>query len=212
MVSKCANPSCSVQLRYLREGRLFETRARVGDKCSVEYFWLCDDCSRYSIVVKQNGGPVLVPSTGQQVFIKRYSEPTQSIPFIISLGKDRRDVLEILNYELYYLEHGGYREQSAPHAKTASFFEDSITCMNYTCKEGREKCANCVLYGFIPSEYNNHTLACHFIPLNDRGDTLHSMALENKRQVEIEKTVAEWLRRTIKKQSGLRTITSEKIA
>lgn len=58
MLSKCANPSCSTPLVYLREGKVFmmensaqttnvaevkETRPK-GVK-RVEHFWLCGPCS-----------------------------------------------------------------------------------------------------------------------------------------------------------------------
>lgn len=50
MVTKCANPACSVPLRYLRDGRLFqfEVRSRAqARKLSrqVAHFWLCGSCS-----------------------------------------------------------------------------------------------------------------------------------------------------------------------
>jgi hypothetical protein len=57
MVSKCANPSCSTPLIYLREGKLFimehvpepKVKQQTGPKSkkpsNVEHFWLCGPCS-----------------------------------------------------------------------------------------------------------------------------------------------------------------------
>ncbi|HZD95653.1 MAG TPA: hypothetical protein VE133_15425 [Candidatus Sulfotelmatobacter sp.] len=57
MLSKCANPSCSTQLVYLREGKIFMVEApsqqtaeapsptRPKGVNRVEHFWLCGPCS-----------------------------------------------------------------------------------------------------------------------------------------------------------------------
>jgi len=59
MLSKCANPACSTQLIYLRQGKIFvmehapETAARSERPLPakpkpaqrVEHFWLCGPCS-----------------------------------------------------------------------------------------------------------------------------------------------------------------------
>jgi hypothetical protein len=58
MLAKCANPSCSTPLVYLREGKIFmveshESRAIVDIALPgrpkmpnrVEHFWLCGPCS-----------------------------------------------------------------------------------------------------------------------------------------------------------------------
>jgi hypothetical protein len=43
LLSKCANPICSVPFRRLSEGKLFVVEAR--RRGGVECFWLCDNCS-----------------------------------------------------------------------------------------------------------------------------------------------------------------------
>jgi hypothetical protein len=57
MIAKCANPSCSTALVYLREGKIFMVESPsqlrvvgqgpVGLKAQtrVEHFWLCGPCS-----------------------------------------------------------------------------------------------------------------------------------------------------------------------
>ncbi len=68
MLSKCANPSCTIPFRYLHQGKLF--RVDVCDHGAakqlsvdgwskkppwrIEFFWLCDACSAVLTVVYEN--------------------------------------------------------------------------------------------------------------------------------------------------------------
>jgi hypothetical protein len=60
MVSKCANPDCSVPFRYFHTGKLFRAETSLGlDRRRalgqdlpqskplrrLEFFWLCEDCA-----------------------------------------------------------------------------------------------------------------------------------------------------------------------
>lgn len=58
MLSKCANPECTTQLHYLREGKVFKVekpgpRIVEGKKPSlrVEHYWLCGPCSEKATLV-----------------------------------------------------------------------------------------------------------------------------------------------------------------
>jgi len=49
MLSKCMNPACAAKFRYLHEGKLFKVQSQPAgpeDIPKVEFFWLCNDCSR----------------------------------------------------------------------------------------------------------------------------------------------------------------------
>lgn len=67
MVKNCANPACSVPLRYLRDGRLFqfEVKTRVEPRKlsrQVSHFWLCGRCaSTLTLTFDPNNGVQLVP-------------------------------------------------------------------------------------------------------------------------------------------------------
>lgn len=73
MVSKCANPECSVPFRYFREGKLFRIEAQrvtpagptlVSGKRPqhVEHYWLCGTCSaKLTLTYDPNKGAVVVP-------------------------------------------------------------------------------------------------------------------------------------------------------
>jgi hypothetical protein len=72
MLSKCANPSCSTPLVYLREGKIFMIEspqqprpALVGpagpkSQSRVEHFWLCGPCSSSMTLTCDRHGVVKV--------------------------------------------------------------------------------------------------------------------------------------------------------
>ena len=70
VVYKCFNPACSVPFLYMHEGRLFRLEKRAGSTLirtqeaeppsRVEFFWLCDCCSRTMSVSVSGGRGVLV--------------------------------------------------------------------------------------------------------------------------------------------------------
>lgn len=58
MLSKCANPTCTAQFRYLHLGKLFHLcpipeLEKINEDCSglYERFWLCDECCKKFTVV-----------------------------------------------------------------------------------------------------------------------------------------------------------------
>jgi hypothetical protein len=52
MLSKCANPGCSQEFRYLGEGRLFQVERSITPESGgksirrIEHYWLCNGCSQ----------------------------------------------------------------------------------------------------------------------------------------------------------------------
>lgn len=78
MLSKCANPSCSTPLVYLREGKIFmmehapgQQRVSTPDQAGqaspaprVEHFWLCGPCSaEMTLVYDRQAGILILPKT-----------------------------------------------------------------------------------------------------------------------------------------------------
>ena len=75
MLAKCANPSCSTPLVYLREGKIFRMdnppespsnsesgKPRAGNR--VEHFWLCGPCSaEYTLVYRLGSGVQVEPKS-----------------------------------------------------------------------------------------------------------------------------------------------------
>jgi hypothetical protein len=76
VVSKCANPRCTARLKYLHDGSVFAVRKRsarhecVTDEGSfadspgteVEWFWLCEHCSRLLSISRDGSLVCATPS------------------------------------------------------------------------------------------------------------------------------------------------------
>jgi len=72
MVTKCANPSCHVSFRYLREGRLFLVepppfgptgKAEFQERPhQSEYFWLCERCAHTMTITSDRTGHGVIAS------------------------------------------------------------------------------------------------------------------------------------------------------
>ena len=71
MVGKCANPECSAEFRYLREGRVFAIDMRLpgaadvvcescGRPAHVRHFWLCGSCAQAMTITCTHAGEVRV--------------------------------------------------------------------------------------------------------------------------------------------------------
>jgi hypothetical protein len=114
------------------------------------------------------------------------------------MQKDERDLLEVLKFELQFLEDGGYGRSPRTPRRPQYVFEDSLTCMNYDSKENPDPCSDCVLMHLVPSERRFGKIPCRHIPFNVTGETLDSLYRYND-QNEIEETVGGWLKATIKR-------------
>ena len=114
------------------------------------------------------------------------------------MQKDERDLLEVLKFELQFLEKGGYGRSPRAPWRPHSIFEDSPTCMNYDSKENPSPCSECVLMHLVPPELRSTKIPCRHIPLDVSGETLDSL-YRHGNQYEVEETVGNWLRATIQR-------------
>jgi hypothetical protein len=112
------------------------------------------------------------------------------------MQKDERDLLEVLQFELEFLEKGGYGRSPREPWKFQFIFEDSPTCMNYDSKDNPSPCGECVLMGLVPPEQRSQTIPCRHIPLNAAGETLETL-YRHADQHELEDIYGKWLRETI---------------
>jgi hypothetical protein len=122
---------------------------------------------------------------------------------------DDRDILDVLKFELNFLEKGGYGR--SPHERWRGWlvFEDSPTCMNYDTKQDPEPCGDCVLMKLVPAEARAERIPCRHIPLTKSGETLESLYRYGD-EYEIEETVRAWLRNTIEQLERERTAADSK--
>ena len=114
------------------------------------------------------------------------------------MSSDDRDVLEVLKFELQFLEHGGYGRSVRTPWKPTSMFQDSITCLNFGDPARPHPCTACLLFDFVPEQHRNETVPCHFIPLDESGRTV-SGSDSGYNQQQMEEAVKDWLRRAIQR-------------
>jgi hypothetical protein len=112
------------------------------------------------------------------------------------MQKDERDLLDVLKFELNFLEKGGYGRSSREPWRPVLVFEDSLTCMNYDCKNDPAPCSDCALMQLVPPELRFGKIPCRQIPLNTAGETLDSLYRWDD-QHDIEETLRNWLVTTI---------------
>lgn len=61
MIGHCFNSECNQELRYLREGSVYQWEIGVGREFHSEFFWLCPTCSSaFKVASDENGNPSLV--------------------------------------------------------------------------------------------------------------------------------------------------------
>jgi|ERR1700730_7767166 len=112
------------------------------------------------------------------------------------MAKDDRDILEILQEELDFIEKGGYGRSVRTPWLAKSAFEDSLSCLNYGYPYRPHPCTECHLLEFVAPEKQSTAIPCHCIPLNEAGTTIE--ALENEdNQPKLEKTLKRWLLKRI---------------
>jgi hypothetical protein len=111
------------------------------------------------------------------------------------MAKDDRNLLDVLKFELEFLEQGGYGRLPRESWRARFVFEDSPTCMNFNSKD-REPCSECLLMQFVPEDARKQQTPCIHIPLSPSGDTLESL-YRTGTQREIEDALGAWLRTTI---------------
>jgi hypothetical protein len=114
------------------------------------------------------------------------------------MSDDKRDILEVLKFELSFLEQGGYGRSVRTPWKPTSIFQDSLSCINFNDPERPHPCSECLLNDFVPENYQCENVPCHHIPLNPQGETVDTMERQCN-QVEMEEAVKSWLRTTIQR-------------
>jgi len=113
------------------------------------------------------------------------------------MQRDERDLLEVLKFELKFLEDGGYGTLPSARWRPQLIFEDSPTCMNFNSQE-EGPCSDCVLMQLVPPEFRSTEIPCRHIPFDKSGETLDSLYRYGD-QGEIEEVFGNWLRTTIQR-------------
>ncbi len=114
------------------------------------------------------------------------------------MPRDDRNLLQVLKFELDFLQAGGYGRSPREPRRVKLALEDSLTCMNYDAKQDRQPCSECVLMQLVPPSERGQRVPCRQIPLTSRGETLDSLYSSGTQQ-EIEEALAAWLREMIQR-------------
>ncbi len=112
----------------------------------------------------------------------------------------RIEIINMLKKELAFLEHGGYGGRSP--WRPVSMFLDSPSCPNRLDEERSTPCSQCWLFEFVPERFHQEMEACHFIPLNAAGESVHSMSRQYT-TAEVEAALKTWLEAEIKHLEAL---------
>jgi hypothetical protein len=109
------------------------------------------------------------------------------------MAKDERDLLDLLKFELKFLEDGGYGRSPHTPWRRPLAFEDSLTCINFGDPARPHPCSECLLMEFVPAELKDQISPCRLIPLTPKGETADYF-YRCGTQLELEEALAGWLR------------------
>ena len=109
------------------------------------------------------------------------------------MPEDDRDILELLYEELDFIEKGGYGRSVRTPWQPTSVFRDSLSCLNFGYPSKAHPCSECSLIDFVPVEGRTQIVPCHHIPLNEAGETIETLEMEDNQQ-KLEDSVKRWLR------------------
>ena len=126
------------------------------------------------------------------------------------MATDDRDILELLKQELSFIEEGGYGRSVRAPWLPKSIFQDSLSCLNYGYPYRAHPCSECRLLDFVASEDRSQPVPCHFIPLNEAGNTIEELET-NSNEVITQGVVKSWLKGKINQLEAERSKNSWQI-
>lgn len=112
------------------------------------------------------------------------------------MSDGKRDILDVLRYELAFLEQNGYGRSLSMPWKRTSIFCRSPSCINFNDPQRTRPCTECPLIDFVPAAARSQDFPCHQIPIGPAGETVGNMEREHD-VVKLERTLGDWLRATI---------------
>lgn len=124
------------------------------------------------------------------------------------MAQDNRDVLDVLRFELSFVQDGGYGR--SPHVpwRAPAIFEDSPICLNFADPARPHACETCLLEQFVPQERRKEAVPCRFIELTELGESVEDF-YRTGTQADMEKALAGWLRTQIQKIEQARSLSPE---
>lgn len=121
------------------------------------------------------------------------------------MTQDRRDILDVLKFELKFIEDGGYGRSPRTPWRAPAIFEDSPACPNFCDPARPHACDSCLLEEFVPEGRRAESSPCRFIPVTADGQTVDDFYRTGS-QTEMEEALAKWLRAQIQKIESQRAL------
>jgi hypothetical protein len=140
--------------------------------------------------------PFTMGARGAVFTVPAEGVPTWMDPLGVEMTVDREHLLEVLKFELRFLEIGGYHRAGRTPWRPRFIFEDSPTCPNYWHGTRSIPCSECVLFPFVPADRRKEIVPCRHIVLNNDGDTVNSL-YRYATERELESAMIAWLNKTI---------------
>ena len=120
------------------------------------------------------------------------------------MAKDDPDILELLKQEFSFIEEGGYGRSVRTPWLPKSVFQDSLSCLNYGYPYRAHPCSECHLLEFVGSQDRSQPVPCHFIPLNETGNTIEELEMEGN-ESKMQNVVKSWLQGKISQLEAQRS-------
>ena len=114
------------------------------------------------------------------------------------MRRDDAEILKMFQFELRFLEDGGYGRSPRTPRRASYVFEDSPTCLNFDDATRPHPCAECPLMAFVPYQFQGESAPCRFIALTEAGETVDHF-YQSGTQMELEEALACWLRKQIER-------------
>ena len=124
------------------------------------------------------------------------------------MRRDDAEILKMFQFELRFLEDGGYGRSPRAPWRASCVFEDSPTCVNFDDAARPHLCTDCSLMKFVPPQFRGESAPCRFIALTEAGETVDHF-YRSGTQMELEETLACWLRKHIELMSRAHTKANE---
>jgi hypothetical protein len=116
------------------------------------------------------------------------------------MRRDDTELLKMFQFELRFLEDGGYGRSPRTPWRASYVFEDSPTCLNFDDATRPHPCNECPLMEFVPLQFRGESAPCRFIPLTEAGETVDHF-YRSGTQMELEGALACWLRKEIQRMA-----------
>jgi hypothetical protein len=112
------------------------------------------------------------------------------------MRRDDAEILKMFQFELRFLEDGGYGRSPRTPWRASYVFEDSPTCLNFDDAARPHPCTECPLMELVPPRFRGESAPCRFIALTETGETVDHF-YRSGTQMELEEALACWLRKQI---------------